>query len=115
MYEHQTQPLLPRRLFIARLLKHFATSFLLLFVSLRIGILGYRIFEGFSWLDALLNASMILGGMGPVDQLSTVSGKLFASFYALFSGLIFLAGASIIIAPVAHRIIHRLQLQEEET
>ena len=115
MYEHQTQPLLPRKLFIARILKHFAVTFALFFVSLGIGILGYRIFEGFSWVDALLNASMILGGMGPVDQLSTVGGKLFASFYAIFSGVIFLAGAGIIIAPVAHRIIHRLQLQEEES
>jgi len=115
MYEHQAQPLLPFKLFIARLLKHFALSFSLFFVSLGIGVLGYRVFEGFSWLDALLNAAMILGGMCPVDRLSTVSGKLFASFYALFSGVIFLAGAGIIIAPVAHRIIHRLQLQAEET
>ena len=114
MYEHKTQPLLPRRLFIARLLKHLSLSLSLFFVSLGIGVLGYRIFEGFSWLDALLNASMILGGMGPVDSLSTVYGKLFASFYALFSGVIFLAGAGIIIAPIAHRIIHQLHLQEEE-
>lgn len=113
MYEHKTQPLLPRRLFIARLFKHFVISFFLLFVSLGIGTLGYRIFENLSWLDALLNASMILGGMGPVDKISTVDGKLFASFYTLFSGIIFLAGAGIIIAPVAHRIMHRLQLEEE--
>ena len=114
MYEHKTQPLLPRRLFITRFLKHLSLSFSLFFVSLGIGVLGYRIFEGFSWLDALLNASMILGGMGPVDQLSTDYGKLFASFYALFSGVIFLAGAGIIIVPIAHRILHRLHLQEEE-
>jgi hypothetical protein len=113
MYEHKTQPLLPRRLFIARLLKHLTVSFSLFFVSLGIGVLGYRILEGFSWLDALLNASMILGGMGPVDKLSTVYGKIFASFYALFSGVIFLAAAGIIIAPIAHRISHRLQLEEE--
>jgi hypothetical protein len=115
MYEHQSQPLLPRKLFIARLLKHFALSFSLFFVSLAIGVLGYRVFEGLPWLDALLNASMILGGMGPVNQLTTVSGKLFASFYALFSGIIFLAGAGIIVAPIAHRILHRLNLKEEET
>lgn len=112
MYEHQSQPLLPRRLFIARLLKHFALSSSLFIVSLGIGVLGYRFLEGFSWLDALLNASMILGGMGPVDKLSTVYGKWFASIYALFSGVIFLAGAGIIIAPVAHRILHRLQLKD---
>jgi hypothetical protein len=114
MYEHKTQPLLSRKLFFVRLLKHFVLSFLLFFVSLAIGVLGYRIFEGLPWLDALLNASMILGGMGPVNQLTTVSGKLFASFYALFSGIIFLAGAGIIVAPIAHRIMHRLQLQGEE-
>ena len=113
MYEHQTQSLLPRKLFIVRLLRHLAVTFALFIVSLGIGVLGYRVFEGFSWVDALLNASMILGGMGPVNQLSTINGKLFASFYALFSGIIFLAGAGIILAPIAHRIIHRLQLQEE--
>jgi hypothetical protein len=94
-------------------LSHFAVTFALFFVSLGIGVLGYRVFEGFSWLDALLNASMVLGGMGPFDQLSTVSGKLFAPFYALFSGIIFLAGAGIKLALIAHRIINRLQFQEE--
>ncbi len=79
-------------------------------MSLSIGVAGYRITEGFSWIDSLLNASMILGGMGPVNELMTAEGKLFASFYALFSGIIFLVAAGLIVAPVAHRIMHRLHL-----
>ena len=114
LYEHRTQPLLPRRLFYTRLLKHTAVSISLFTLSLSSGILGYRILEGFSWIDALLNASMILGGMGPVNTLTTVPGKLFASFYAIFSGVVFLVSSSIIITPVAHRIIHRLHLEEDQ-
>jgi hypothetical protein len=113
IYEHRTQPLLPRKLFLARLLRHAAVSLGLLLLSLGIGILGYRLLEGFSWIDSLLNASMILGGMGPVNPLVTVSGKVFASFYAIFSGVIFLVGAGVLITPVAHRIIHGLNLEED--
>lgn len=113
MYEHKVQPLLPLRLFITRVLKHFAVASSLFLVSLGIGILGYHYLEGLSWLDSLLNASMLLGGMGPVDRLSTVPGKIFASIYSLFSGIIFVAGAGIIIAPIAHRIMHQLHLQDQ--
>ena len=84
----------------------------LLLFSLLAGVLGYRILEGFSWIDALLNTAMILGGMGPVNPLSTNPGKILASIYAIFSGVVFLAGASLIITPIAHRILHRLQLEE---
>jgi hypothetical protein len=114
LYEHRSQPLLSRRRFLIRLLKHGAVSFTLLFISLGIGILGYHMLEGLTWIDALLNASMILGGMGPVNPLVTVPGKLFASFYAIFSGVIFLVGAGVIITPIAHRILHQLHLDEEE-
>ncbi|TFG48395.1 MAG: hypothetical protein E4H33_04250 [Anaerolineales bacterium] len=113
IYEHRSQPLLPRRLFLARLLKHTAVSGALLLLSLLIGVIGYRLLEGFSWIDALLNASMILGGMGPVNPLLTVPGKIFASVYAIFSGVIFLVGAGVIITPVAHRISHQLHLEED--
>jgi hypothetical protein len=113
IYEHKTQPLLPWKLFLVRLLKHGAVSLVLLILSLGLGVLGYRITEGFSWIDALLNASMILGGMGPVNPLTTVQGKLFASFYAIFSGVIFLVGAGVVITPMAHRMVHRLHLEEE--
>jgi len=93
---------------------HALVAIALLAASLGIGILGYHIIEGFSWVDAILNASMILGGMGPVNELHTVAGKLFASFYALFSGSVFLVIAGIVIAPVAHRFLHRLHLEEPD-
>ena len=111
IYEHRTQPLLPRQLFLRRMLGHALLGLILILGSLTLGILGYHYLEGLSWLDALLNASMILGGMGPVAELHTVAGKLFASFYALFSGAIFLVIVGILIAPVAHRILHRLHLE----
>jgi hypothetical protein len=83
-------------------------------VSLGLGILGYHGLEGLSRLDALLNAAMILGGMGPVNELTTDAGKWFASFYALFSGVIFLVVAGILIAPVAHRLLHHLHLESDD-
>jgi hypothetical protein len=113
IYEHRSQPLLDRKKFLGRLLKHACVSLGLLLVSLFGGMLGYHLLEGFSWIDALLNASMILGGMGPVNPITTVAGKVFASLYAIFSGVIFLIGAGIIVTPVAHRIIHRLHLGDD--
>ena len=110
-FEHHTEPLLPRTLFYRRLLSYAFIAFLLILISLGIGILGYRYFEGMDWIDALLNASMILGGMGPVNELHTNSGKVFASFYALFSGVAFLAIAGTLFAPIAHRFLHRLHLE----
>lgn len=112
MYEHRTQPLLPRRLFLLRMLRHGLIALCLIFCSLGIGVVGYRASEGMSWLDALLNASMILGGMGPVNELHSVVGKLFASAYALFSGVAFLATVGILVAPLVHRLIHHLHLEE---
>ena len=82
--------------------------------SLTIGVLGYHLLEGLPWLDALLNASMILGGMGPVDALRTDGGKLFASIYALYSGLVVLVAAGILLAPIAHRVMHRMHMDENE-
>ena len=114
LYEHRSDPLLPRRQFLIRLLRHGTASFLLLMVSLGIGVLGYRLTEGLSWIDALLNASMILGGMGPVNAMQSDAGKIFASAYALFSGMIFLVLAGIVIAPVAHRLLHRIHLDTPE-
>ena len=111
MYEHRSQPLLPRRLFLRRLLGHSLVAFSLVLISLGVGVVGYHLTEGLPWLDALLNASMILGGMGPVNELHTAGGKLFASAYALFSGMAFLATAGIVMAPLAHRLLHRLHLE----
>ena len=113
-YEHRSQALLPRRLFLGRLLSHILVALGLLLLALGFGIVGYHVFEGLSWLDSLLNAAMILGGMGPVAQLQTVAGKLFASFYALFAGVVFLVIAGIVVAPIAHRLLHRLHLDDEE-
>lgn len=113
MYEQRKEPLITRRAFVIRVLCHLLLSLTLISIGLGLGVLGYRNFCGLDWLDSLLNASMILGGMGPVDPLVTPAAKLFASFYALFSGLAFVGIASLIIAPFAHRLVHRLHLDEE--
>ena len=113
LYEHHSQPLLPRGQFLRRLLAHTGVAASLLGASLALGMLGYHFTVGLDWLDSLLNASMILGGMGPVDRIATPSGKIFASAYALFAGVVFLAVSAIIVAPVAHRILHQLHLEDE--
>jgi hypothetical protein len=83
-------------------------------VSLGAGMIGYHGLERLSWLDAFLNAAMLLGGMGPVNAPATEGGKVFAGLYALYCGLVVLIVAGIILAPVAHRILHRFHLEEEE-
>jgi hypothetical protein len=114
-YEHKTEPLLPARRFAARLLVHAAVGLTVIAASLGLGILGYHHFEGLPWLDATLNASMILGGMGPVDAIRTAGGKAFASGYALFSGVVFLVVVGIMVAPAAHRVLHRLHFEGRRT
>jgi hypothetical protein len=114
MYEHRTQPLLPRHLFLLRMLRHGLLALIIVLFSLGIGVVGYRATESMSWLDVLLDASMILGGMGPVSELHTVGGKLFASAYALFSGVAFLATVGILVALLAHRLFHHLHLEESD-
>jgi len=115
MYESRHAPLATRTQFVRRLARHFSVSMLLIGGSLIIGILGYRYVEGMAWIDAYLNAAMLLGGMGPVPpDLHTEAGKLFAGIYALYSGMVVLAAASILIAPVFHRIMHRFHLQEDK-
>jgi len=113
-FEHHSQPLLPQAQFLTRLGVHVAAGSLLILLSLGIGILGYHYLEHLAWVDALLNASMILGGMGPVAVLTTTGGKIFASIYALFSGILFLAAAGLMVAPVIHRLLHRLHLDDEK-
>jgi hypothetical protein len=115
MYEHHTEPLLGRMKFLIRVFWHLLAAVVTLISSLGVGVLGYHLTEHLSWIDALLNASMILGGMGPVDPIKTVAGKLFASFYSLFSGIVFLVVAGILVAPLAHRILHQMHLVREET
>ena len=111
MYEHRAQPLLSREKFLHRLVRHGYLALLIVLVSLAIGIAGYRGLEGLAWIDATLNAAMILGGMGPVAELHTVAGKLFASFYALFSGVVILVTVGVLSAPVIHRFLHRFHLE----
>jgi hypothetical protein len=82
--------------------------------ALGLGTFGYHYLEGLPWIDAELNASMILSGMGPVAELHTTAGKLFASFYALFSGVAFIAIAGVLLAPVYHRFLHQFHLEIED-
>lgn len=113
-FEHHRQPLADRRLFTRRALRYAALSTAIILGSLTIGVVGYHYTEGLPWLDSLLNASMILGGMGPVDTVRTSAGKLFASFYALFSGMVLLVAAGVLIAPIFHRFLHRFHLEIDE-
>jgi len=111
MFEHRREPLLPRPLFFWRVLKFGAVSLALVLGSLILGILGYRIFEGMPWIDAFVNAAMLLGGMGPVGELRTHAGKLFAGVYALYCGLIVIISMGIILAPIFHRFLHLFHLE----
>lgn len=112
MYEHRSEPLLPSREFWRRFGRHFLVSQALVIVALMIGVVGYH-FSGFTWIDSLLNASMLLGGMGPVGDIPTSGGKIFASFYALFAGLVFISVSGILLAPVLHRVMHKLHLDDD--
>ena len=112
-YEHRGEALLSRRQFLLRLAAHALFVFGLGGVSLFAGMAGYHWLEGLSWLDSFLNAAMILGGMGPVNELPNDGAKIFAGCYALYAGVIFIAAIGIMIAPIAHRILHRLHLDED--
>jgi len=112
--EGSRQPLATTDTFLRRVTRYLLLSFGMIAVSLALGVLGYHFTEGLPWLDSLLNASMILGGMGPVDPVRTVAGKWFASFYALFSGMLLLVAAGVLVAPVFHRFLHRFHLEIEE-
>ena len=115
MFEHRKQPLLTPREFLIRELIYLFVASLIIIGSLLLGVFGYHYLEGLTWVDSLVNASMILGGMGPVDVLHTVAGKFFASFYALYSGIIFLVTVGIILAPLYHRFLHRFHLDMEDS
>jgi hypothetical protein len=114
MYEHHKQPLASRRKFLQRLGLNAAIGAGILLLSLGLGMLGYHFLEGLSWIDSLLNASMILGGMGPVNPMRTDAGKIFASFYALYSGVVLLASVGVLAAPIFHRFLHRFHLAEDK-
>ncbi len=93
------------------MVRYAAAALLLVGVSWLIGILGYRVLESMSWVDAILNSAMILGGMGPVNPLKTDAGKLFAAFYAMFSGVVFLVAVGVLVAPIFHRVLHSFHVQ----
>ncbi len=114
MYERRHEPLLPAAAFLWRMVWHAAVALGLLAVGLGAGVLGYHLTEEMPWLDSFLNASMILGGMGPVNELQTRAGKAFAGCYALFSGLFFLVVVAVLLAPAVHRYAHKFHLEPEE-
>ncbi len=105
------KPLPSRREFVSHLARNAQLAGGILLVSLGIGVLGYHFFAQLRWLDSLVNASMILGGMGPVDAVRSTGGKWFESLYALFSGVAFLTSVSVFIAPMLHRFLHRFHLE----
>ncbi len=111
MIATRTKPLLPTKTFALRVLRSLLLALAIIGVSLALGVFGYHFCEGLSWLDSLLNASMILTGMGPVSELHTVAGKLFASFYALFSGVVFITSVAILLAPLVNRFLHKFHLE----
>lgn len=111
MYEHRHEALLPFPYFVRRVAKSFYVAATIIMLALGMGVLGYHVLEGLSWIDAILNASMILGGMGPVAELHTTVGKLFASVYALFSGIVFISTTGILLAPFLHRFFHRFHVE----
>ena len=113
MYEHRKQPLLSRVEFFKRVGRHGLVALGVLVFGLGSGILGYHFIAHLSWIDSLLNASMILGGMGPVEPWKTDSAKIIASFYALFSGLAFIGIVSVLLVPFVHRLLHRVHAEEQ--
>ena len=114
MFEHRSSKLAPPAVFVRRLAASMLVAITVVAVSLAAGMLGYHEFESLNWLDAFANASMILSGMGPLAVLQTSAGKLFAGLYAIYSGFVVIAVAGIMLAPVAHRILHKFHLESEE-
>ena len=114
MFEHRTDPLLPRREFVRRQVYHALLAAVLLLAGLVTGMIGYHVFENQGWIDAFANAAMILSGMGPLDPIKTSAGRIFAGCYAIFSGVAFLTTVGILLAPAVHRALHRFHLERRE-
>ena len=114
MYEHRSHRPLPQAAFLVRVLRHFALAALLLAASLGLGMLGYQHYEHLEWHDAFENTCMLLGGMGPVNNPVTPAGKVFAGCYALYAGLVFIVTATIIVAPILHRMLHLFHCDERD-
>ncbi|MGE3610582.1 MAG: hypothetical protein AB7I27_13410 [Bacteriovoracaceae bacterium] len=114
MFERKSDKLIPFHKFVIRFILYFFISILFISSALMIGVAGYHWIAGLSWTDSLLNASMILSGMGPVDEMKTAPAKIFASFYALFCGLIFVLAMGIVLSPLIHRTLHILHLGDRD-
>jgi hypothetical protein len=111
-FEHRNDPLLPwRRFLLHRVGRTLVLGLTAIAASLLIGMLGYRFTTGMGWMDAFLNAAMILGGMGPVNALHSAAGKLFAGLYALYSGLVLIGIAGLLLAPFMHRLLHKFHME----
>ncbi len=113
-FEHKAQPVASRRLFFRRLAINLAAALAILAPSLLIGMIGYVVFEGKNWIEAYDYASMILSGMGPFEEAATDGGRIFEGTYALYSGLTVVAVASLILAPVFHRVLHSFHVADDE-
>ena len=111
MYEHRSEPLLPWPLFRRRAILHFGAALFVLLAALLLGMAIYHFTERLDWIESFLNASMLLGGMGPVDKPCTTAGKIGAGLYALFAGLVFVGAVGVMGAPWLHRMLHRLHLE----
>jgi len=114
LFEKKNQPVLSHKLFLKRVRRSIAIGIAITLVSLGLGMIGYRYFEAETWIDAYLNAAMILSGMGEVNPLQTSSGKIFAGTYALFSGIVFLVVMAVVFSPVLHRFLHVFHFQEDD-
>ncbi len=113
IYEHRRQPPISRARFLRRLLRHGGYAGALILGSVCIGTLGYHALASQSWIDSFLNACMLLGGMGPVGDIATNAGKIFAALFALYSGLVFLIAAAVLFTPVLHRVLHRFHWEAD--
>lgn len=113
-YETKHHPVLPRKEFVKRMARSFGIASALIGLSLFAGMAGYHYLEGLPWIDAFMNASMILGGMGPVAPIQSAGGKLFAGLYALYSGLIVIVAAGVLFAPALHRMLHKFHSDVDE-
>jgi hypothetical protein len=115
LFEHRSQPLLSRQQFLSRLARSVGIALALVTASLGVGMMGYHLTEHLSWVDSFLNAAMLLGGMGPVNDPVTFWGKIFAGVYALYCGLAVILIAGLLLAPLAHRLLHRFHLEGRES
>jgi hypothetical protein len=114
-FDHKAKPMASHVRFLGRLGTNILAALILVFLALGVGMYGYQTTEGMSWIDAFLNSAMLLGGMGPVDPaLRTEAGKLFAGFYAIGCGLVLVLVAGIVLAPVFHRVLHALHVNDDD-